>query len=292
MAISSGSREFIVAFEGSAVDDGRMPVRDFAPSLLALADLTTEANDVSAAGATAVSLDIRTFSRGSFEVWVALMAVAGVLNSDAVTAANNLISLTTDALDLLRRINGRRIDSRTPLGPGEIRIELSDKQTIIAARDVLPLVERTTFRENARGFILPLKRTGIDLLRITADGHPTLEIPKTDAEAFDEPPPGDRVIERTSEIVLRLTVTDPSFVEGHKWRLFDGEHIDWYEMRDERFRERVRDRLEAFRNGDSLICTIAFEQLRIESGEPRTERAILEVLDHTAGDEEPPLFSE
>jgi len=269
-----------------------MPVRDFAPSLLALADLTTEANDVSAAGATAVSLDIRTFSRGSFEVWVALMAVAGVLNSDAVTAANNLISLTPDALDLLRRINGRRIDSRTPLGPGEIRIELSDKQTIIAARDVLPLVERTTFRENARGFILPLKRTGIDLLRITADGHPTLEIPKTDAEAFDEPPPGDRVIERTSEIVLRLTVTDPSFVEGHKWRLFDGEHIDWYEMRDERFRERVRDRLEAFRNGDSLICTIAFEQLRIESGEPRTERAILEVLDHTAGDEEPPLFSE
>ena len=75
-----------------------MPVRDFAPSLLALADLTTEANDVSAAGATAVSLDIRTFSRGSFEVWVALMAVAGVLNSDAVTAANNLISLTTDAV--------------------------------------------------------------------------------------------------------------------------------------------------------------------------------------------------
>jgi hypothetical protein len=51
VSLITGSADCVVAYEGLAVDDGRMPVGDLVPALLALADLTQEANAVSSVGA-------------------------------------------------------------------------------------------------------------------------------------------------------------------------------------------------------------------------------------------------
>jgi hypothetical protein len=45
----AGVAEFVVRFDGPALQEGRMAVRDLAPALLSLADIGQEANDVARA---------------------------------------------------------------------------------------------------------------------------------------------------------------------------------------------------------------------------------------------------
>ena len=288
----AGSAEFVVTFEGPAVEAGRMPVRDLAPALLSLADIVQEANAVTADGAARVSLDIRAFDKGSFDVALALWATASVLASDPVTAAANLITLTTTSLDLFRRFRGRRVAERSPVTPDQTRIVLDDHTEIIAPSNAVTLVERETFAPNARGLFRPLRQPGVELLRIKVDGRSQLDVPAEDvAQLEDQADAVTPALVNEAEARVPLAVAAPSFIEDNKWRLTDDrEHTDWYDMRDERFSKRVADGEESFRKGDSLLCRVNYQRWRAPNGTVSVERQIVEVLEHRSPPEAPLLL--
>src|SRR4051812_44184432 len=63
---------FSVSYDGPALADGRMPVRDLAPALLALGDVFGEASQVLFPDQEPVALDIRATGEGSFAVYLAV----------------------------------------------------------------------------------------------------------------------------------------------------------------------------------------------------------------------------
>ncbi|MGH7641171.1 MAG: hypothetical protein ACREOL_09755, partial [Candidatus Dormibacteria bacterium] len=78
MAVAERSPEFVLTFEGPALESHRMAVAELAPALLALGDLFHEANEVLNPGSPRVSLEIRAFDRGSFEIGLSLGQPGGV----------------------------------------------------------------------------------------------------------------------------------------------------------------------------------------------------------------------
>jgi hypothetical protein len=85
---------FEVTYDGPALADGRMPVRDLAPALLALGDLFAEASALVYPEREPVALNIKATQEGSFVVQLILESawddVLDIFNSDAATALVNL----------------------------------------------------------------------------------------------------------------------------------------------------------------------------------------------------------
>ena len=66
--VSPSSAELSLSFEGDALNDGVIDVRDLAPSLIALGEVFTQANDLLNERQASIQLGIRATQRGSFEV--------------------------------------------------------------------------------------------------------------------------------------------------------------------------------------------------------------------------------
>src|ERR1700709_2211063 len=90
---------FQVIFDGPEVEGGRMPVRDFAPALLALGDLFVEASAVVHPKQPPAALKIKATERGSFAIDLILEApkvwdeFVSLLNSGPANAVINFREL-------------------------------------------------------------------------------------------------------------------------------------------------------------------------------------------------------
>ena len=72
MATAERRPEFVLTYDGEALQAHRMAVADLAPALLALGEIFHEANEASDPNAPRVSLEIRAFDSGSFDVTLSL----------------------------------------------------------------------------------------------------------------------------------------------------------------------------------------------------------------------------
>ena len=71
------SSQFWVAFEGSAVEDGEMDVRDLAPALLALGDVIQAANRALNGSRAEANLRVRATKRVRFEALLSIIRALG-----------------------------------------------------------------------------------------------------------------------------------------------------------------------------------------------------------------------
>jgi hypothetical protein len=78
---------------------------------------------------------------------------------------------------------------------------------------------------------------------------------------------------------MALTVEQPNFKAGNKWRLSGDGRAATYEVEDKVFLKRV-DNGEPFRKGDVLICEVRQVQSITRSGKIQTKRFIHTVIDH------------
>jgi hypothetical protein len=278
---------FDLTYHGPALADGRMPVRDLAPALLALGEVFAEASIVAYPDREPVALNFKATGEGSFVVELILHAgdtwdqVRDLLTSDTATALANLFGIVGGSYGifaLFKRLFGRRITGQEPLpGPGRVRLTLDDGSTLEVQTEALALYLDADIRKKVRKVVEPLERPGVERLDFRRDDEATVEIEEADLPAYEvegeEEPLGE------SEAELVLEIASVAFRPGNRWRFTIGDDTFWAAIEDEGFLERVRLAVESFRNGDMLRCRIRIIQSR-RDGHLHAERVITEVLEH------------
>lgn len=300
MAADEMSRATLkVAFDGPAIHDGTMDVRDLAPSLLAVGQLCEEANRVLNGERIQATVLVRAdFRKGSFEVNLDLVQslisqMRSFLVGEDATAAANLLALLSGAtggtvglLGIIKWLRGRRPKRLVALDNGRVRLELDDL-SIETAREVIELYRDLDVRKAAASVIRPLEKLGIDTIAFAPTPESREVITKEDAASFMVPEPEEEQIIQ-EEKKAAFTIVSISFKDGNKWRLFDGQNTINVTMADEAFIARVNQNDVVFAKGDILVCRVLMEQWRIKDG-LRTEYTVIEVVEHRSAARQLPL---
>jgi hypothetical protein len=278
---------FNIVYDGEALKEGSIDVRDLAPALLAFADIVDYGGKVVDSAAPAITVRVRAdFKKGSFDVGLELAQAydkfVTLFSGSHVQAWATLFSLVgisgAGLLQLLKRSKGKK--------PKVIEIERSEKVRILfdgeepqdIDKRIWWMFNHPSIRKAIEKVIDPLSREGIDKFEIRRNKETMLEVNKADAPYFKAPVQNDN--EKTSENPnAMLVILSPSFREGNKWRVHDGRGEIWVAIEDEAFRASVQRGSEAFRKGDLLHVTLQTRQW-MEGNELKAEHTIIRVHKH------------
>jgi len=261
--------ELALTYDGPAVDNGVMDVRDLAPALLSLGNLIEATNRVVNGEKSTAKVQVRTLGAGSFsiglDVTVAfLQSIRDLLAGAEATAAANIITILTGgaavgggSIALIKWLKGRKPSAITRKESGRVKVEV-DGQSIevdeIVARVSMDVSVRLALE---RVVAEPLSREGIETVSIGPKD--SLEkIEKPDGYSFMAPPDRER---GTYEYRYRapFSIVSLSFKQGNKWRLNDGKTTLNVIVVDQTFLDRVDRNEIAFTKGDILICDVRVE---------------------------------
>lgn len=282
-AVERERAEFSITFEGPALQDGRMEVRELAPALLALGELLQQANAITYPAAPNVSLEIRAFGQGSFGVTLNLAqeaaqtgaAIIQFFNAPLHTALSNIIAEAALVIAILKRTE--KVVERKQVAPGVIRVIYENGITIEVPTAVLDLTNRQSVRRDVRELVKPLRRPGVDRLRVSPPDREEVVVERSDVEAFEaEVEEGEAEIDQ--EIDMLLSIVTVSFREDNTWRLSDGTVTFFAAVEDPDFLKRV-DAGEIFAKGDTLRCRVRMRQWRTDGG-LRAEYIVTRVIEH------------
>lgn len=282
---------FTVVYDGPALDDHVMDVRELAPALIALSDAMAQAHRVLKLDGAPPRLQIAATAESSFEVQLALsdaVILGGLVSlfasapSSAAANLAQLVQATTQGIDVIRRLAGRRA-GREPTkvdgGASRVTLTLPDGTRFEAERGAADLAENAAFRRDVRRVVAPLEREGVDEMRIeTPRAIEPVRLRASDLAAFEDEDP-ELPAPQESVMVLRpVTVT---FRAGNKYRWTDGDAEFNAPVLDHVFAERVVMGAVRLAPQDELRCSVTTTQRRLPSGDLRAERVITKVLDYT-----------
>lgn len=288
--------EFGVRYDGPALADHTMDIRDLAPSLMALGELFTSASRLLHPDRDPVVLSVKATSEGSFDAALILEArglwdtYVDVFSGDQVNAIANLeaIVVGTWGLFKLAAVASKKVfKKRVRSAPGRSRIEWADGTSFEGPDELFLLHENVEIKKTTRRVLEPLTRPGIDSITFSSEETETISIRRGDISSFDVPEP--REVKTSYEVERTLTIASVVFKDRNKWVFSDGNATFHAVILDEVFRARVLANVERFGHGDMLRCLVRTIQTR-RGTVLGTEYEILRVLDHISAQPQMPLL--
>jgi hypothetical protein len=296
------SAQFTVTYDGEALRDHEIDVRDLAPALLAVGKLFEDANRVINGDRCDVRVRMKATGEGSIDVALKVHQTLGqqlesILTSPHIQAAINLkdligigVGATAGVLFVLKWLRGRKA-KRLDEADGQITLGV-DGETLSIASDVVRLMEDVPVRNDIQKMLAPLQNKGIDIFQTkeSAGAVPSLEITKEQLAYFDPPKMEEMIVEELPERTWTsaYSIVSLAFKDDNKWRLSDGEAIISASILDKNFLAEVeKDR--PFSKGDILICEMKQRQTHTSSG-LRSEFDLVRVVEHRRAPRQYKLF--
>ena len=281
--------EIVVAYEGPAVAEHRMPVADLAPALLALEQTFVRTNALLNGDRGSVSLEVRAPQQGSFEIVVTVLQVlegaSDFLSADFISSAANAKELllggpglTGGLYYLIKRLRGRRPEIINP--ESDIVTLQADNLQLSVPNEIVKLFLDSTLRQDIENTVRPVTKDGVDRV-IFREGSAALEtIEKDEAPYFRAEVERDETITRTMIPEWRLKLSTVRFVENRDWRLTDGGQTRGYAIKDDEFIQLVRSGQRRLGAEDILVCDVVMIQSTDAQGGLSTTYEITKVVKH------------
>lgn len=297
---------FKVAFDGTALRDGEIDVRDLAPALLALGDVVQAANRALNGDRADARLKMKATRRGSFEallaIDVSILSVLGDLldsvsaHPDRVTAADALLDLlikggsvlaggTAGLFAVLKMLKGQRPDRIETSSDGTTTIVHNHTAIVIDPRTLTLLNDEQTRKAVDRFAEKSLTGPSIDSVRIAdGEGRTQVEIFESDRQAMAMPDPiaeSENLPPEERKVWLRIITS--AFRDGYKWRFSDGGEKPFAaDVEDVGFVNGVLEGTISLSANDTLLCLISEQQSIGPGGLSKTVK-VLKVLEHVPG---------
>ena len=289
---TSNHQPFKVIYDGPALAEHRMDVRDLAPALIAIADLFTSANKELNSENTEVRLEVRgSFKAGSFHselIFVQSLAsqIRDLFAGPSANAFSNALAILAalgivgggGLIGLIRTLRGRKPQRTEPEGTNT-RVWISELESFIVEEAIYRLYQNRAVRISLQKALSPLEREGISSFGIVRGDAVELSIENDELDAFSmSDDPGEVVTDTIAHKVLLLESV--VFKDGNKWRVHDGSFAFFAALDDEQFIAKV-DAGERFGKGDVLVVDLRQTQIITDEG-LRNEYRIVKVREHRA----------
>jgi len=292
-------QHFRITYDGEALREHRMDVRELAPALLAMGDLCEAAGIAIYGRNTRASVSVKaSFKTGSFGIDLELAhgfanQVLDFLSGREASAFANAAAIVSaigfsgkGLIGFLKKLKGRPISRIEPTQDRAI-VTLDDGEQIEIERAVLELLRDMSVRENLEKVIAPIERDGIDTVAFGTDDSIGNTVLREEALWFAVPAPQE-VLLFDNVRQQAFSIVSLAFKEDNKWRLYDGAATIHAAIVDAEFLSRVDQSLEFFAKGDILICEVRVMQWQTADG-ARTEYTVTRVLEHRQAARQVPL---
>ena len=285
-------------YDGPALADGSMNVRDLGPALMAVGSFFEAANRATNGERASISVNVRATSAGSFHIAFEVVQSLQMSNllgsdfSDLITTANALKALLVGGPGLLgiftviKRLRGRRPQAKK-INENLYSLTIDD-ETYEVPIELLRLYQDASVRQNLRDIIKPVSQPGVDSFVIGEGGSVVEEISKEDLNSFEPPEINDLILDEVRQYAF--SIVSLTFKEGNRWRLTDGQNTFSVQVNDEAFLRKVDANQVSFSKGDVLICKLRIQQWQVEDG-VKSEYQLVEVVNHRSA-RQLPLFDE
>lgn len=283
-----------IAYTGSSLNDGTMPVKDLAPALLAFTELVESAyRAIGGTKPVKVMLNQDSLHKGSFDITFLLnldilqqvklfMSTAQEIGlTDLLTVLGWGTAAGKGIFWLIKKIHGRKIKSiDAPRG----EITLADGETIQTDPNTIKVFLNVDCRVSVEKVIEPVKQEGIDGFELrdpdrNNQEQTLLQIDKRETELFKAPPAADEgdIESDTAEQEMLARIISVNFDLG-KWRLSDGTNSFWASIEDKDFLQKVDKGELSFRKGDMLRIRYYVHQA-VKNGKLSSDYIITSVLE-------------
>jgi len=285
---------FHVVYDGPALAEHRMDVRDLAPALVAFADLVTAVNKEINGDAADVRVQVNaSFKAGSFGIDLVatqhlLSQLKDIFSGTGAAALSNasgilaLIGMTVTSgyglIQLLLRLGGRkpvRIEQKGELAS----VWINQTETVEVEYNVIRLYRNSVVRASLEKVVSPLERDGIEDFGVVMDGQKVLDIHARDVSSFNA-----GITEANAEVVSDVTarkllqIESLTFKDGNKWRVSDGNATYHVAIEDKEFLAKI-DAGQRFGKGDVLMVDLRQVQ-SIDGAKLVTASIIVKVIEH------------
>lgn len=278
--------EMSIRYTGEALEDGRMPIKDLAPALLAISGALQEIQRIKDPNQPTLAVDIKATKKGSFIVDLILAngpdvfsRAVELLTSRDTEAFLNLVGYGSLFFGMFKLIKSKT-KKEEKLESGQTKITLDNGETVIMGDSDLQVYRSVEFRTQIRQAVTPLEKEGIDSIELSSEKIEKLKITKSDVKSFDVPNIKDEEMPSSTSIIY-VQLLNVAFEHG-KWRFFDGSSKFFATIEDEGFMEAVIKGTQQFSTNDRLKVKLRTEQKMTARG-LESEFYIEEVLEHIPG---------
>jgi hypothetical protein len=291
--------EFELFYEGPILEDGSMDVRDLAPAMLAMGDAMELAGKVLYGDSAKTLVNVRCFKHGSFGVSLEVCQDLGsqilhLFFGDAVNGALNvletlgLIAVSSKGLfQLLLFAKGKKPKTARKLKNGNVLLVFPNDQSIETSEEATRLFKNLDIRSSLRSALAPIEKDGINSVYSVFKNKKQELVAKKELSYFDQPEESEDVLNEEEGIRV-FSIVSLSFKDGNKWRLNDGTGPVFVTIEDATFLKKVDEGKITFAKNDLLKARLHTRQLRTSKG-LHNDFTILEVLEHTRGEQQIPL---